>query len=97
MIGVFDDDEDLSEHSFTGRQFSEMPEAQQEALLQKKNNLVFSRAEPKHKQVRNVTWYNVLEESAVERRSCYCLTMGFCHPRLSKCCHDRMEVHVLGV
>jgi hypothetical protein len=52
MIGVFDDNEDLSEHSFTGRQFSEMPEAQQEALLRKKSNLVFSRAEPKHKQVR---------------------------------------------
>uniref|UniRef100_A0A383VU19 P-type Ca(2+) transporter n=2 Tax=Tetradesmus obliquus TaxID=3088 RepID=A0A383VU19_TETOB len=50
MIGVFDDNEDLSEHSFTGRQFSEMGEAQQEALLRKKNNLVFSRAEPKHKQ-----------------------------------------------
>jgi magnesium-transporting ATPase (P-type) len=52
MIGVFDDNEDLSEHSFTGRQFSEMPEGQQEALLRKKSNLVFSRAEPKHKQVR---------------------------------------------
>jgi Ca2+-transporting ATPase len=51
MIGVFDDIEDLSEHSFTGRQFSEMPEGQQEALLRKKSNLVFSRAEPKHKQV----------------------------------------------
>ncbi|WIA43410.1 hypothetical protein OEZ86_009888 [Tetradesmus obliquus] len=50
MIGVFDDNEDLSEHSFTGRQFNEMGEAQQEALLRKKNNLVFSRAEPKHKQ-----------------------------------------------
>jgi hypothetical protein len=51
MIGVFDDNEDLSEHSFTGRQFTEMSEAQQEALLRKKSNLVFSRAEPKHKQV----------------------------------------------
>jgi len=34
------------------REFSEMSEAQQEALLQQKANLVFSRAEPKHKQVR---------------------------------------------
>eukprot|EP00882_Tetradesmus_deserticola_P014711 GHRQ01015655.1.p1 GENE.GHRQ01015655.1~~GHRQ01015655.1.p1 ORF type:complete len:515 (+),score=214.33 GHRQ01015655.1:98-1642(+) len=55
MIGVFDENEDLSEHSFTGRQFSEMAEGRQEALLRKKSNLVFSRAEPKHKQV--WCWY----------------------------------------
>jgi hypothetical protein len=34
------------------REFSDMSDAQQEALLMQKANLVFSRAEPKHKQVR---------------------------------------------
>lgn len=51
MIGVFDDNESLQEHSFTGREFSEMTEQQQEALLRAKDNLCFSRAEPRHKQV----------------------------------------------
>lgn len=51
MIGVFDASEDLTGYSFTGREFSEMSEQQQEALLRAKSNLVFSRAEPKHKQV----------------------------------------------
>jgi len=51
MIGVFDAGEDISKLSFTGRDFSDMPEEQQEALLRAKSNLVFSRAEPKHKQV----------------------------------------------
>lgn len=38
------------------REFSEMSESQQEALLMQKANLVFSRAEPKHKQVRTWVW-----------------------------------------
>eukprot|EP00775_Hariotina_reticulata_P011517 gene11517-11660_t len=50
MIGVFDAGEDISKLSFTGRHFSDMTEEQQEALLRAKSNLVFSRAEPKHKQ-----------------------------------------------
>lgn len=33
------------------REFSELSESQQESLLMNKSNLVFSRAEPKHKQV----------------------------------------------
>lgn len=53
MIGVFDHNESLQEHSFTGREFSGMSEAKQEALLRSKDNLVFSRAEPRHKQVRS--------------------------------------------
>lgn len=51
MIGVFEENESLQDHSFTGREFSEMSEDKQEALLRSKENLVFSRAEPKHKQV----------------------------------------------
>eukprot|EP00879_Flechtneria_rotunda_P008884 GHRR01009304.1.p1 GENE.GHRR01009304.1~~GHRR01009304.1.p1 ORF type:complete len:758 (+),score=252.63 GHRR01009304.1:345-2618(+) len=51
MIGVFDAGESLTQHSFTGREFSELSDAQQEVLLMAKDNLVFSRAEPKHKQV----------------------------------------------
>eukprot|EP00878_Enallax_costatus_P002528 GHUV01002710.1.p1 GENE.GHUV01002710.1~~GHUV01002710.1.p1 ORF type:complete len:741 (+),score=207.05 GHUV01002710.1:194-2416(+) len=51
MIGVFDQNESLQEHSFTGREFSGMSEAKQEALLRSRDNLVFSRAEPRHKQV----------------------------------------------
>lgn len=70
MIGVFDDNEDLSEHSFTGRQFSEMPETRQEALVRKKSNLVFSRAEPKHKQV----WRRG------RRRGAWCVCVRACRP-----------------
>jgi hypothetical protein len=40
--------------SFTGREFGAMSEHQQEALLRSGSNLVFSRAEPRHKQVRAV-------------------------------------------
>lgn len=50
MIGVFDEGESLDKLSFSGREFSDMSDAQQEALLMQKANLVFSRAEPKHKQ-----------------------------------------------
>jgi hypothetical protein len=39
-------------HCVSAREFTEMNESQQEALLMQKCNLVFSRAEPKHKQVR---------------------------------------------
>jgi Ca2+-transporting ATPase len=51
-IGVFSEDEDLSEKSFTGAQFFALSQEKQIEFLMKKCNrgLVFSRTEPKHKQ-----------------------------------------------
>ena len=37
--------------SYTGREFEQLPDKQKEALLAAKKSMVFSRAEPKHKQV----------------------------------------------
>lgn len=47
-IGVFDAYEDISLRSITGREFMNLPD--QKAFLRQGGGLLFSRAEPKHKQ-----------------------------------------------
>lgn len=47
-IGIFGDNEDLSDLSFTGRQFMEMDQSQQLEVI--KRACLFSRTEPSHKQ-----------------------------------------------
>lgn len=47
-IGVLDGS--AAGRSFTGREFASMPESEQEQILSCEDGLVFSRAEPKHKQ-----------------------------------------------
>ncbi|BBH06064.1 ER-type Ca2+-ATPase 1 [Prunus dulcis] len=47
-IGVFDDDEDINPRSITGREFMCLPD--RKAYLRQSGGLLFSRAEPKHKQ-----------------------------------------------
>ncbi|CAL9002438.1 unnamed protein product [Prunus brigantina] len=47
-IGVFDYDEDISPRSITGREFMCLPD--RKAYLRQSGGLLFSRAEPKHKQ-----------------------------------------------
>jgi len=50
-IGIFEDDEDLTGKSFTGREFLALPEDEQLAhLFSDSRGRVFSRAEPAHKQ-----------------------------------------------
>mmetsp|Transcript_20295 Transcript_20295/g.44334 ORF Transcript_20295/g.44334 Transcript_20295/m.44334 type:complete len:1049 (-) Transcript_20295:1149-4295(-) len=49
-IGVFGANEDLTDKSFTGRDFVSLPIEKQIAVLRGKGGRVFSRAEPKHKQ-----------------------------------------------
>ena len=50
-IGVFDSMREAAEFSFTGREFTQMTKQQQRACLKGEfNGVVFSRAEPKHKQ-----------------------------------------------
>ena len=50
-IGVFDSMKEAAEYSFTGREFAEMSKKmQRECLKGDFNGVVFSRAEPKHKQ-----------------------------------------------
>ena len=49
-IGVFNDGEDLSNKSFTGKKFMELDESERRKILQGKGGLLFSRAEPRHKQ-----------------------------------------------
>ncbi|KAH7296156.1 hypothetical protein KP509_26G011600 [Ceratopteris richardii] len=49
-IGVFHENEDLADKSFTGREFSELPEIDRRKILSRKGGLLFSRAEPRHKQ-----------------------------------------------
>lgn len=51
-IGVFGPKESLDQKSFTGREFVEKPKSEQIQILQTVRGCVFSRAEPKHKQVR---------------------------------------------
>jgi Ca2+-transporting ATPase len=52
-IGIFTDSEDVAHKSFTGAEFFALPEATQVAYLMDKsgNGMVFSRTEPKHKQL----------------------------------------------
>lgn len=52
-IGVFTETEDVSHKSFTGADFFALPESKQVEYLMDKsgNGLVFSRTEPKHKQL----------------------------------------------
>lgn len=47
-IGVFGPDEDISSKSFIGKDFMLLPDRQN--ILRQKGGLLFSRAEPKHKQ-----------------------------------------------
>jgi P-type Ca2+ transporter type 2C len=47
-IGVFSPDEDISSTSFTGKEF--MAYSDKKKLLRQQGGLLFSRAEPKHKQ-----------------------------------------------
>ncbi|TVU47493.1 hypothetical protein EJB05_07096 [Eragrostis curvula] len=47
-IGVFSPDEDISSKSFTGKEF--MAHSDKKKLLSQQGGLLFSRAEPKHKQ-----------------------------------------------
>ncbi|KAH0995644.1 hypothetical protein GBA52_019508 [Prunus armeniaca] len=47
-IGVFGDGEDIKPRSITGREFMSLPD--QKAYLRQSGGLLFSRAEPKHKQ-----------------------------------------------
>lgn len=49
-IGVFDENEDVSDKSFTGRDFLALSESARKKILSGKGGLLFSRAEPKHKQ-----------------------------------------------
>tara|TARA_B100000475_G_scaffold118736_1_gene86615 strand:- start:794 stop:4138 length:3345 start_codon:yes stop_codon:yes gene_type:complete len=50
-IGVFDSMREAAEFSFTGREFTQMTKQQRRACLEGEfNGVVFSRAEPKHKQ-----------------------------------------------
>lgn len=49
-IGVFSEDEDIREKSFTGREFLELPPERRMEILFGSGGRVFSRAEPKHKQ-----------------------------------------------
>jgi Ca2+-transporting ATPase len=50
-IGVFSEDEDIREKSYTGREFMELPlEKRKQILFNSSGGRVFSRAEPKHKQ-----------------------------------------------
>ncbi|KAF3780311.1 Calcium-transporting ATPase 1 endoplasmic reticulum-type [Nymphaea thermarum] len=49
-IGIFCDGEDLKGKSFTGKEFMALSSGQQSHVLSRGGGLVFSRAEPKHKQ-----------------------------------------------
>lgn len=49
-IGVFHDNEDISNKSFTGKEFLALSESDCKRILSGKGGLLFSRAEPRHKQ-----------------------------------------------
>lgn len=49
-IGIFCDGEDLKGKSFTGKEFMALGSSQQAHVLSRGGGLVFSRAEPRHKQ-----------------------------------------------
>lgn len=81
-IGVLEHDAPTEGRSLTGREFAALPEAAQEALLGKKQSMVFSRAEPIHKQVRALgdelcVLCTSRSRWAVSGSSCVCCTTGF--------------------
>lgn len=49
-IGVFGSDENIRPRSLTGKEFMELPSREKAAHLKQSGGLLFSRAEPKHKQ-----------------------------------------------
>lgn len=49
-IQLFSENENLGSRSFTGKEFLALPPTQQISILSKPGGMVFSRAEPKHKQ-----------------------------------------------
>ncbi|KAK1297861.1 Calcium-transporting ATPase 4, endoplasmic reticulum-type [Acorus calamus] len=49
-IGVFESDEDISTKSFTGKDFIFLSDEEKKCHLRQRGGLLFSRAEPKHKQ-----------------------------------------------
>ncbi|XP_009111394.1 calcium-transporting ATPase 2, endoplasmic reticulum-type [Brassica rapa] len=49
-IRLFSDNEDLSQSSFTGKEFMSLPASRRSEILSKPGGKVFSRAEPRHKQ-----------------------------------------------
>lgn len=49
-VGVFEEREDISNKSYTGKEFLALPESNRKKILSGKGGLLFSRAEPKHKQ-----------------------------------------------
>ncbi len=49
-IGVFSETEDLTDKSFTGRDFLALPAGDRRRILSGTGGCVFSRAEPRHKQ-----------------------------------------------
>lgn len=49
-IRLFSEKEDIIGRSFTCKEFMELPSSQQIDLLEKPGGIVFSRAEPRHKQ-----------------------------------------------
>ncbi|ERN12258.1 hypothetical protein AMTRI_Chr08g205330 [Amborella trichopoda] len=49
-IGIFGSHEDIAGKSFTGREFMSLPDANRLEILRQTGGLLFSRAEPKHKQ-----------------------------------------------
>ncbi|TYZ63331.1 hypothetical protein PybrP1_004131 [[Pythium] brassicae (nom. inval.)] len=68
-IGIFSETEDVSHKSFTGAEFFALPEATQLAYLMDKsgNGMVFSRTEPKHKQL----LVKMLKQQGEEGRAIY--------------------------
>lgn len=49
-IGVFEQNEDIYNRSFTGKEFMALPETRRREILRGPGGCVFSRSEPKHKQ-----------------------------------------------
>lgn len=49
-INLFSEKEDISGRSFTGKEFMDLSFSQQIDILEKPGGIVFSRAEPRHKQ-----------------------------------------------
>ncbi|CAD5326752.1 unnamed protein product [Arabidopsis thaliana] len=49
-IRLFSENEDLSQSSFTGKEFMSLPASRRSEILSKSGGKVFSRAEPRHKQ-----------------------------------------------
>jgi hypothetical protein len=76
----------LEKLSFTGRQFEEMSDREKEQILAGKQSMVFSRAEPKHKQVSQA----VRQNPAVWRAACAWGLMSFIYIAL-RCSLEAVE------